>query len=538
MKFIKIIFIALLCCTVTFPLFSESNLNNSFKNFGIQTIGIYTQAYEDLRSSNFLTEYLVMQNNPILSDPSFYKDQYCNFNLTTQPLTTPGYPLDGRVTDSADATLNKEIKEYLSQLGWKTKPITDFQTGSLTELLAKAAANDIDAALIVRYTPVTEFIPVEGYREDFWSGASGITTGNIKFGLAYYPTLELYDTASGTRLWYSAYYSGHQIITKQKPFVENVAAAEQFFVEVDTSSEEALSSWASAELTGEFDSIWSKYNVDELAAQRMIELAMQDIETPFPKAADSGQRNNPPANAQKLRHMFWTDYPSYALMGTSLSIGYTLDYIGNYKIYYKDTVYDDTPVEEAGIIAQTMMHKAVLPLYSISTANLAIEPAFYFGMTIPASADLSYTNITTDYDNGGYMNIAETDTATASFSSFGLEIALKYYLRFTDTFSFYIGGSGTVSSWWEKLEGEDTDYDEFAEGYKGLYVNYDADLIINASAIAGVRFDSERPFEIFAMYTPIGPGGGMMLSAGLRWIPFTWGWTQPHQTHLDANPYY
>ena len=538
MKVLKASF-AFLLLAVFFilPAAAESRMINSFSSYGIKTIGIYTEAYEDLRSDNFLLEYMAMQSDPWLNDPTFYNREYCNFDRTTPPLTTAEYPLAGAAKGLLDDSLVTELEGFLAGLGWKTEKIADFAGGTVSDLLTNADDSDLDAVLVVRYTPFRYFIPVESYRESSFYGNSGIITGKIQLGLGYHPALELYDAETGTRLWYSAYHSGHQVINKKLPFVENVNAAGKFFVQLDTDDKEKAAAWASGELTDDFDHVWRQYDTDELAAERMIKLAMIENEVPFPAASESAERASGLRNQTKLKHLFWSDYPSYALYGTKWGVGYTLDYIGDYGIYYQDdtNAYPGTPpVETALTLQNTLMHKITLPFYSLAFANLSIEPVFYYGHSLPISANLDYIDIKSDY-SGGYTETPTTDPAEISLSSLGLNLEIKYYLRFTDKFAAYIGAAGSISSWWEDVDAEEADHDEIIERYDSLYVNYEADLLLNASVIAGVKFNSKKPFEIFGVWTPVGPGGSMMISAGLRWIPSSWGWVEPHQQYCAED---
>jgi len=87
-------------------------------------------------------------------------------------------------------------------------------------------------------------------------------------------------------------------------------------------------------------------------------------------------------------------------------------------------------------------------------------------------------------------------------------MSLKYFLRLSDNFSFFLGGKGRVSLWQQQVEPnyEPDNADGFISSYSGLYTNYEANLMLNAAVIAG-----------------------------LRYIPFTYGFIEPHAANRVAG---
>ena len=488
---------------------AENYIDKSFAEYGIGNIGVYIESYPDYRSDNFVFEVASIRSNGILMDYNFFRYRYCNFDLTTPPLTTPGYPLEGNTEGETDSPLSKAIISYLEALGWESSMVKDFEGGSLSDLLDQARNKELDSVLVVRYIPILYFLPIENYKDNGAGNKSTADIGKIRKGMGLIPAIELYDTESGSRLWYSAYHTGHQNIAREMSFEEYVAAAEEFFAHTDK-------------------------NTVNAAVERMIELTFGDSDIPFPEASIEGDRSDGIVR-NGLRHIFWTDYPSYALYGNIWGIGYNFDYIGTLGISYKDSYLSDAPVELAGNIENAVMHGISLPFLSLTVRNVAIEPALSFIFIPPTSANISYTDIKNDF-HGGYYEVPDTtDVATMSVTSLGFDLSIKYMLRFTDRFSMFIGGNGSVNTWWQSISGYDTAADNFTSSYNGLWTNYDLNLLVNASAIAGFRWDSETPIEIFAEYTPVGPGDSFMISAGLRFIPFTWGIIDPHAKNIAGN---
>ena len=490
---------------VIFPAATENYIDENFSAYGIQSIGIYTESYADARSDDFVFEVAAIRANGILMDADFFRYRYSNYDLITPPLTTPEYPLEKGAETATDKLLRAGITEYLDEQGWPNGYIEDFQTGTLADLLAAAQQEGFDAALVVRYTPILYLVPVENYKPSSAGSKATADIGKIKKGMGLYPAIELYDTQSGSRLWYSAYHAGQQVLPKKKSYTENTETAEEFFAHTDKGAAEA-------------------------AVDKMTALTFSSENTPFPAASVSGSGNAELTGNPAIMHMFWTDFPAYARYGNSWGIGYSLDYVGNYPIRYKDNISEDSPVEQAGTLANLIMHNIYMPFFSVAYRNIMLDPSLHLGFTLPTYANIEYDDIKK------YGSIEHTlDAAAASFTSLGLDLSLKYSLRFTDQLSAYIGGSAEAAFWWQQIQGYETTADNFTDSFSALYTNYDINLLLNASVLAGVRWDIKTPVELYTEFTPVGPGGGLMVSAGVRFIPFTYGFIDPHARNIAGN---
>ena len=530
--FRRVIFIMLLCLFAA-PLFSETLLDKSFSEYGIESIGIYTEGYKDARSDNFLAEILVMKENTLLNDPGFYRYRYCNYDLVTPPLTTPGYPLNGTTSGAVNNSLEKGLAAYMKKLGWKTDVISDFTSGGLTELLKHAADKNLDAVLVARYTPINYIVPIENYNESWLSGRKSAATGALQTGIGLIPALELYDIKTGARLWYSAYHTGHQIIIKKETYQSYADKAEEFFIILDTSDVEEDPELAVSILLGEFDNFFMGSNADEEAVSKMIDLTMKEVEQPFPDSSNSEKRNDSRTGEGSLRHALWTDYPSYGFYGTKWGIGYTFDYMGKFNLYYRDNSYgfDQVAPEVIETDSNAVMHKLTIPFYSIATGNLSIDPGIYVGYVPPFTQNISYTEIKKDYP--GYTKTpGQTAKATVSAFSVGLDLSVKYYLRIADKVSFYGGVKGSAGTYFPIVESELSEKGDFKQNGEGLLFIDGPDLTVTASIMAGIRFDRQKPFEVFALYTPVGQSGDPVFSIGIKWMPFTYGWVEPYSTNI------
>ena len=495
--------------------FSENFIVDNFSRYGIKNIGIYTEAYEDSRSNNFVFEVAAIRANGIIQNPRLFRYRYCNYDLVTPPLTSITYPLGKSASENIDKVLEVQIEKSLVNLGWQTELIENTEAGELSTLLENSAAGRIDAVLIARYTPITYILPIENYKERIGASGSSADTGKIMKGRGLVPALELYDTETGTRLWYSAYLTGHQRLSKKMSFEESVKAIEMLFVHTDE-------------------------DADIKAVDKMLQLTLNSEEAPFPRASDSGKIRTATSAGSRLKRLLWFEHPSFAFYGTQVGIGYSLDYIGDYDILYKDSFEGNypgnTPVENAGIIENAMMHRFHIPFYSLAAHNISLEPSFFFGLMPPTGANVSYTDIEDDHHDG-YNEEALDDAVNTTITALGLDLSLKYHLRFADNFAAFIGGRGNVALWFQQAESiyNPANSNGFIPSYESLFFEDNTGLAINASIIAGLRWESNTPFELFGELTPIGPGTGMMFSAGIRYIPFTYGFVDPHATNISTG---
>ena len=495
---------------------AENYISESFYDYGIKSIGIFTETYNDIRSDNFVFEVAAIRANGILQDARYFRYRYCNYALVTPPLTSPEYPLHSDGSDTAEL-ITAETQEFLSNLGWQAEKYEGFTEGNLTDVLQSAEEQNLDAVLIIRCTPLTYILPIENYIERSGAEKSTADLGKIRKGRGFIPSVELYDTESGERIWYSAYHTGHSLSSKRDSFENYVKAAEAFFIDSDE-------------------------KLEMKAAERMISLTLANEEAPFPAAASAPVRKEGTGADSDINRLLWTDIPSYKLYGGLIGIGYRFDYIGSYDILYKDSYNEnypgETPTETVGTAVNSIMHSIRLPFLSLTASNLSIEPALSFSVLPPVSAAVAYTDIRDDY-HGGYREVSKTDTAVMSATSIGTSLSLKYLVRPADKFAFYIGTRGSINFWWHnfQLYNNPDDFDGFSGNPTGLYgFSFDdADLLLNASLIAGVKWESNFPIELFIEVTPVGPGSSIMFSAGAAIVPFTWGYTDPHAANVASG---
>jgi len=529
MKVLKTAAVLLIFLNILITASAESKLDRDFAAFGIESIGIYTEGYKDERVEDFSSAYLNAYSSQSIYT---FRRVLCNFEGVTPKLMTSGYPLKGKTTATdVDNMLGGEINSYLESLNWKTDIINDFNGGSLKELLAEGLAQGFDAVMVGRYYSVEYFIPISGYNSiNFGSSIMNTTrVGELQQGLALFPALELYDTKTGIRLWYSAYHTGTHIRDNELPYQKYVDNAEAFFVEGDAP--------------------------ERAAVETMVSLSLAD--NSFPPAVASGERNSDMAEARQAKerrqHLFWTQDPSYNFFGTLLGIGYSFDYIGDFDIYREDedTRYSaDFPEgpQLVGTVENAMMHRLTVPIFTIAAKNISFDPAFYFGIMSGGSTSITYTDYESNYPDSPTEEEKTSDVSSVWGLSVGMDVALKYYLRISDNFSSYIGARGLIEMWVVNVSGDEIrplgDYSgdygedaisssEFLSKVGGLAQL--GDFTLNASVMAGIRFDTDKPFEIFGMFTPIGSGGGAMLSVGLKWYGISFEWIEPHSKNVAVD---
>ena len=239
---------------------------------------------------------------------------------------------------------------------------------------------------------------------------------------------------------------------------------------------------------------------------------------------------------ERRQHLFWTQDPSYNFFGTLIGIGYSFDYIGNFNIYRIDedlSYMSSSKPQLVGTIENAMMHRLTVPIFTFAAKNISFDPAFYFGIMHGGSTTITYTDYEPNYPNSPTEVEKTSDVSSVLGFSVGLDVALKYYLRISDNFSTYIGARSLVEMWLVNVTADGINSYEFESKVGGLaQLDY---FTLNASVMAGIRFDTEKPFEIFGMFTPIGPGGGAMLSMGLRWHGVSFEWVEPHSKNVAVD---
>ena len=511
---------ALLLCAVFVS--AENWLNDSFADFGIENIGIYTEAYQDERVEDIETDYVYAYT---AQDVSYFRYVLCNYDPVTPQLTSSGYPLGGNTGSSneinTDTVLQGELSDYLSRLNWDSSIISDFSGGTLKTLLSKAASEGLDAVLVVRYYPVDYFIPIENYKQSTSYGYSYTTTtysasiGKLATGMSYIPAMELYDAKTGLRLWYSAYLTGTVSWQDAAPYQFYVNTAKELFAEGDSTGGEA--------------------------AEKLIAMTLDNEKAPFPKPADSGSRNDAmaasQASAKAAANMFWSDLPNYKNPGSLISFGYTFDYLGDIPFYDDDDISYDDGVDAGATAAFTFKgltaHRLDMQMFSFGTGNIWIEPNMYMGF-VP---EVTMQNVSVSvYNEWSDSWTTYVDDLTASGFYMGFDLTLKYFLRFDEIFSAYIGGRGTFELLFLEYENENgnistSQYEAVTTGLMGL----GSGAYLTASAVAGLRWDLDTPIEIYGMFTPLGAGGGMAFAGGITWHCLPVDWLSPYSKNVDGS---
>ena len=526
--------LVVVCITViaTAAATAEAELNEEFASFGISSIGVYSEGYADERVDDFEATYLEAY---MMQYVNTFRYTLCDYNAVTPKLMTTNYPL-GEETVSADidALVSEGVAFAAEQMNWKTGIIDDFAGESLVDLRAKAEADGYDAVLVTRYYKVDYFIPFSGYSSVTTGGYSYSTTttrakvGKLQSGLALLPAMELYDVKTGVRLWYSANWSGSTGKDAMDKYDYHLKNVEDFFIEEST--------------------VGAGNTLETEAVANMVSMTLAAGD--FPEASASGSRDEAAVAAQSASpHLFWTDYPEYKSFGTLIGIGYSIGYMGDYDIYYRDSDlndYDDDgneiPYALVGTAEHNLMHTMTIPMFAFGTKNISIEPGFYLGLMQPKKTSITYT--TTEQqeieDEFGFpigtepVEVTETGNATAWGLTVGMDLAFKYYLRFTDTMSAFIGGRGLAEAWLMTVnpENEELNSYDFDDRVGGLaQLDY---FTFNASILAGVRIDSKTPFEIYAMVTPVGPCDSIMVTAGFNWHGAPIAWSAPHAKNTDV----
>jgi len=497
-------------------LWAESELNKYFVDFGIKSIGIYTEGYEDTRVKDFEKAY----NKAYASqDVGMFRYTLCRYVGVTPKLTTPRYPISGVSSQTQiDTFLGNELSSYLEALHWDNTIIKDFDGGNLSKLLAHAAEKNIDAALIVRYYPIEYFVPFSGFRriERYSTITLSAAVGGLNKGLGLIPAMELYDTETGVRLWYSAYFTG--TVDRKKKLRSQVYQrnAANLFISGDDPEKEAAS----------------------VMVQSVMDAGS------FPKASASGNRNEDIVQSQRpgISKIFWSDDPIYDLYMTLVGLRYNYEYIGNFEIWYYDKEYNDgydygteyDPVS-VGSVPNAMIHMLGWPVFTIATGNISLEPSQYVGIMQPTSSTIKYTDYVDD-DNNPYTEpqpVEKSVDMNVWALKLGFDLSFKYFFRLQDAFSAYIGGKGLIEMWQVfHNSGQDESYGgKFVENVPAL-MRYDDSWLINASILAGLKWETGSPVELFGEFTPVGPGGTPMISAGIIWNALTVGWVSPHSKNV------
>ncbi len=494
---------------------AESVLLDDFPSFGINSIGIYVESYQDERTDNpsadFITAYA-------MQDVVYFRNTLCEFESVTPKLTTPAYPLSGSgFNPELDDKLAESLSVVLADLGWDNSYLSSFSGGNLKDLRRQAVSEGHDAVLVVRYYPVEYFVPISNYRASYGYSVNtySANVGKIVFGLGMYPALELIDARTGARIWYSAYYASHPE-APQGSYQNFVDMAAEFFIIGDDAEQNAIDT--------------------------MINLTLKS--QAFPEAADSGARDELTAasHAEGRSNLFWSNDPSYDFYSAMMAVGYQFRYLGDMPVYYDESSYDDEPGIVVATASPAMEHRLTIPFFTLGFGNMSLELLnFYFGYVPGPTVDVSYTenewveDPEDPYGGSVLQEVTRTAEMSTGAMTFGFEVMAKYFLRFGDDLSAYIGGQATAGMWMDTMSSEDNNFDEYDYSFQPQGLAVLDGLVINAGIMAGLRWDAETPVELYGIFYPVGPSGDWALTAGLTWHFLMTDWLSPHSRNIQET---
>ena len=451
--------------SLTLSLAAENWVHPDFEDFGIKSVAVISDyygfsnahiplvkagRYGSLRAADGTTY------NPIL-------DYYSTF---TPPLTSPEYPVSDSADEEISPELDREINEWLTNKGYDAEIIDDFTKGNLTELLAHASAGGADAVLLVRYYKLASYT----YKEP----GSLVFGGEPERGVGISPAIELYDTESGVRLWYSAYHSFHMndkvvfYLDAYQEFVDTV------FARGDNPYKQAVNLIINYTL-GSFPKTF--YN-----------------KVPLPAADDSQDRNRSVVNRSARKQYFSSsEWPTYNKTFGALGFTYSFEYIGSLSLEKKIADYTYIPFQADNVLG----HKVTLTPFIFGWGNFGVQPirvnlrAFTFN------------------DEGTVLNIDG-----------GVSAMLEYHFRLNDFHTVFLGldvaavASGISAG----------DYRGQREGVSIM----DGDVFIQPGISAGIVFNKPvrrrwfiftspagmRPLRLFLNIDPIGMNNSPIASIG------------------------
>lgn len=530
------ILVLLFAATAVFP---ESWIDTDFDQFGPGSVGIYTEAYRDNRAyisfdseKSYLEAIEKIYARALLDNQVYrFKDYLCAYDGVTPPLTLPGYPLGGKESifeqnKKIDTLLSQQLASSLDSLGWQSEIIEGFDGGKVKDLLNTAEKNGLDTVLLVRYYPIRFYIPFSGYSEsrtsvdtytDRITESAGVGALHIGFGLL--PALELYDTRTGIRLWYSAYYTSHIETEKYLSQEEYGLAAEEFFID-----------GAITTLQGKTLTRKKQYNrsipIEEAAIKKMIDLTMLDSAVPFPILLAPGNRDNgytgSRAVKEAIRFTLWAEKSPLTFDTAFFSIGYTLNLPIDLDIYYDDSRMDEIDPVIILTAEDIPVHRFIVPVLSRETRNIVVEPSVFFDLYPKQTIHITYTDSDYNPDTEELEEFSRTSSVDFSMYTLGIDVTLKYLARLSEKLALFVGGSGRVEGWAYSQKSEDEKFnnqsDLYLDDLGGIIPVGIGTFEVNTSVIAGLRlFAASSPIDIYGIYTPRGPSGNPVFSVGATW---------------------
>lgn len=426
----RILAMVLLLVTGMSGAFGINWVHPDFEDFAVTSVGIYTNCYGQRTARVVRESRYGRYENMYGKRFDIELDYYARF---TAPLTTPEYPIDPPKDSEVTTELEKQIGEYLDKAAYTSAVIEGFNGETLEDLLAYAAQQDIDAVLLVRYYTITSFSPHDKASPTFTQGTSGLGVS---------PALELYDTRTGVRLWYSAYHSYHPDDTISFYFDRYQDFVRTVFVPGDNPYREAVRRIVHYTL----DSSPSTFYNDE----------------PLPIALDNTERKQSTVRAAKRRYFLSDAWPMYAKTYGAMAINYSFDYIGSLDLEHSV----DDGADEVFTAGNVLGHRVSLIPFIYGRKNLFFQPA-----------RIEYRLMT--FQNDGM----------ALLMGAGVSTLLEYHFRLHDYNTIYLGLGLSASM----VPGGEYRVPE--ESYN------DNGLIISPQIYAGIVFNKPKPGGWYVLFT-------------------------------------
>lgn len=460
------------------PVFGYNWVHPEYENFGIKSVGIYIDHYGTIGNIGALkpTTRTYGDNLYNLTDRNTGQQKRYYLNLDehakiTPPLTTPRYPLNQEkapayegtthLRDESKQALADALMQYLKKTEYEPQVIEPFSSGdTLKTLLSSAAEEGLDAVLLVRYYCFKGYRPIDKDPDKLYSNMRG-------FGIS--PAIELYDTKTGVRLWYSAYHSYHIDDTSGYYF----DAYEEFLRTIFVEGEEPY----------------------KAAAERIVDYTLDSRPStfynkiPLPIALDPPTRDDSIARKAARRQFVKPGWEVYAKTTSFISFTYGLEYFDNPIIDVQD-VSETWSVQTENALG----HKISLVPIRYGRNNFVVQPL--------------HINIhTLSYNDNGIQ-----------FSGWGsLGGMLEYHLRIHDYHTLFFGLELSYNYFYP-ITGYPTGEEEISLD--------DSEGFLQPQLYAGAVFNKAKrgrlfPKKVFLAFTPprAGENPRFSLGFGLQLLP-------------------
>ena len=102
---------------------------------------------------------------------------------------------------TADGAVSAHFVQSLQQLGYSATTYECPDGADVSDVLKVAESRGVDAVLLVRYFAIGEYVTVSG--TETGGESAGANVGDLELGRGFIPTIELYDAATQSKLyWY------------------------------------------------------------------------------------------------------------------------------------------------------------------------------------------------------------------------------------------------------------------------------------------------------------------------------------------------